>query len=106
MIWAGWHLPAFFYRDTYVEMGLLVGFPLLLVSVTFGSVFLTWLYNSTSGSTLLPIVFHGVFNWLLTSGAGGAGTSVIMSAAVIFWAVRATKVDGTANLAPVQKQIA
>ncbi len=105
VIWACWHLPAFFYRDTYTEMGLLFGFPLLLVSVTFGSVFLTWLYNSTQGSTLIAIMFHGIFNWLLTSGAGGAGASFIMSAAVIFWAVRAIKVDGTANLAPVEKQV-
>lgn len=106
VIWGCWHLPAFFYRDTYVEMGLLVGFPMLLISVTFGSVFLTWLYNATQGSTLLAILFHGVFNWLLTSDAGGAGASVIMSAAVIFWAVRAIKVYGTANLAPMEKQIA
>ncbi|MBI5033872.1 MAG: CPBP family intramembrane metalloprotease [Chloroflexi bacterium] len=106
VIWACWHLPAFFYRDTYIEMGLLVGFPMLLISVTFGSVFLTWLYNSTQGSTLMAIVFHGVFNWLLTSGAGGAGANVIMSTAVIFWAVRAIKVYGTENLSPVIKQIA
>lgn len=106
VIWACWHLPAFFYRDTYIEMGLLVGFPMLLISVIFGSVFLTWLYNSTQGSTLLAIVFHGVFNWLLTSGAGGGGANVIMSAAVIFWAVRAIKVYGAENLSPVVKQIA
>lgn len=106
VIWACWHLPAFFYRDTYIEMGLLVGFPMLLISVTFGSVFLTWLYNSTQGSTLMAIAFHGVFNWLLTSGAGGGGASVIMSAAVIFWAVRAIKVYGTENLARLVKQIA
>ncbi len=103
-IWAFWHLPAFFYRDTYVKMGLLVGFPMLLVSVTFGSIFLTWLYNSTGGSTLLAIVFHGVFNWLLTSDAGGPGASIIMSTAVIFWAIRAIKIYGPANLAPVEKQ--
>ncbi len=106
VIWACWHLPAFFYRDTYVEMGLLTGFPLLLVSVVCGSIFLTWLYNSTGGSTLMAVIFHGVFNWLLTSGAGGPGTSVIMSAAVIFWAVRAIKVDGVANLARIRRQVA
>ncbi len=105
-IWACWHLPAFFYRDTYMAMGLLTGFPMLLISVTFGSVFLTWLYNSTQGSTLLVIVFHGVFNWLLTSGAGGDAASIIMSTAVIFWAVRVIKTHGTANLAPVERQTA
>lgn len=104
VIWAFWHLPAFFYRDTYVQMGLLLGFPMLLVSVTFGSVFLTWLYNSTGGSTLLAIVFHGVFNWLLTSDAGGQGASILMSTAVIFCAIRAIKVYGPANLAPIEKQ--
>jgi membrane protease YdiL (CAAX protease family) len=106
VIWAGWHLPAFFYRDTYIAMGLVVGFPLLVVSVTFGSVFLTWLYNSTNGSTLIAILFHGVFNWLLTSGAGGEMSSMLMSAAVIFWAVRAIKLHGSANLAPLERQMA
>ncbi len=106
VIWAGWHLPAFFYRDTYIAMGFIVGFPLLVVSVTFGSIFLTWLYNSTNGSTLIAILFHGVFNWLLTSGAGGEMSSMLMSAAVIFWAVRAIKIHGPANLAAAQKQVA
>jgi membrane protease YdiL (CAAX protease family) len=30
ILWAGWHTPALFYRDTYTELGLLA-FPLLLV---------------------------------------------------------------------------
>ena len=60
IIWAFWHVPAFFYRDTYIQMGLL-GFPMFLVSIIFATMVFTWLYNSTRGSLLLVILFHAFF---------------------------------------------
>ena len=70
LLWAGWHLPAFFYRDTYVAMGLL-GFPMFAFSLLFAAMVFTWLYNATGGSVLLVIIFHACFNWLSVSEAGG-----------------------------------
>jgi membrane protease YdiL (CAAX protease family) len=61
VLWACWHLPAFFFRDTYVEMGL-SGFAMFVVSICFASVVFAWLYNSTGGSLLLVILFHVFFN--------------------------------------------
>ena len=104
VLWAFWHLPAFFYRDTYVQMGLL-GFPIFLVSIMFAAMIFTWLYNSTNGSLLLVILFHAVFNWLSVSEAGGSSAGVIMTLPVIFWAVFVRRRYGPENAAPTRRQI-
>lgn len=105
VFWAFWHLPAFFYRDTYIQMGL-VGFPMFLISITFATMVFTWLYNSTGGSLLLVILFHAFFNWLSTSEAGGAFAGIIMSAPVIIWAIFVVRRYGPENASPVQRQVA
>lgn len=104
-LWAGWHLPAFFYRDTYIAMGLLAGFPMLLVSVLAASVVITWLYNGTGGSLLMVALFHGLFDFFSVSSAGGAAAPIVMSVPIVFWAVRAVKVYGPATLAPVASRV-
>lgn len=104
-IWAFWHIPAFFYRDTYVEMGPL-GFPIFLISITFATMVFTWLYNSTGGSLLLVILFHAFFNWLSVSEAGGATVGIIMSMPVILWALFVVRRFGSENAAPIERQVA
>lgn len=104
VLWAFWHLPAFFFRDTYVEMGP-VGFPIFFVSLACASTILAWLYNSTGGSLLMVILFHAFFNWLSVSEAGGPYVAIIMGAAAVFWAIRVVKLYGPENLAPVTKQV-
>jgi membrane protease YdiL (CAAX protease family) len=106
VVWAGWHLPAFFYRDTYIAMGLLAGFPMLLISILAASVTLTWLYNGTGGSLLMVVLFHGLFDFFSVSSAGGSAAPIVMSALIVFWAVRVVKVYGPATLAPVAHVIA
>lgn len=105
VIWACWHIPAFFYRDTYIQMGIL-GFPMFLVSITFATMVFTWLYNSTNGSLLLVILFHAFFNWLSTSEAGGGATGIIMSVPVIVWAIFVVRRYGPENAAPIKRQMA
>jgi len=104
VLWALWHLPAFLYRDTYMAMGLLV-VPTMLFSVTVGSIVHTWLYNGTRGSLLMVVLFHGLFDFFSVSAAGGETAPVIMTAVLVFWAVRVIKVYGSANLAPVEKVV-
>ena len=60
-MWALWHVPYFFVLTRYLNLGAgdLVGFILGLAS---GAVVLTWLTNGSSGSVLLPTVWHGTFN--------------------------------------------
>ena len=100
-----WHLPAFFFRDTYTAMGLLLGLPMLLVSVVSASFIMTWLYNGTRGSLLMVVLFHGLFNFFSVSEAGGESAAIVMSAVVVFWAVRVVNVYGRENLAPAKKWV-
>jgi membrane protease YdiL (CAAX protease family) len=105
MLWAFWHLPAFFYRDTYIEMGIL-GFPMFLISITFATMVFTWLFNSTGGSLLLVILFHAFFNWLSVSEAGGPSVGIIMSVPIILWAIYVVRRYGPENVALVKRQVA
>jgi membrane protease YdiL (CAAX protease family) len=104
LLWAFWHLPAFFFRDTYVELGLF-GFPMFAIVMIFAAMVLTWLYNSTRGSLLLVILFHAVFNWLSVSEAGGQYAPVIMSAPTVLWALYVVRRNGPENAAPAPKQV-
>lgn len=103
--WAGWHLPAFFFRDTYIEMGIFA-FPLFAFMLLFTTMIFTWLYNSTGGSLLLVVLFHAVFNWLSVSEAGGQFVAPLMSAPVILWALIIPRRYGLENAAPAIKQVA
>ena len=104
-LWAGWHLPAFFFRDTYVELGVL-GFPMFAIMMLFTTMVFTWLYNSTSGSVWIAIVFHAFFNWLSVSEAGGQYVASLMSVPVIVWAFFIPRKYGMENCSPIQKQVA
>jgi len=102
-LWAGWHIPALFFRDTYVRMGVLA-FPFLFVSLIFASAVFTWLYNSTGGSLLMAVLFHAIFNWLSVSEAGGQFSAVLMSIPLILWAIYVMRRYGPEHAAPVERQ--
>ena len=104
VVWAGWHLPAFFFRDTYVEMGM-IGFLLFAFQMFFTAMVFTWLYNSTGGSLLLVVLFHAVFNWLSVSEAGGPFAPFIMTAPIILLALIILRRYELENAAPLAKQI-
>jgi membrane protease YdiL (CAAX protease family) len=105
LLWAGWHLPAFFFRDTYIEMGVL-GFPFFVFQMLFTAMVFTWLYNSTGGSLLIVVIFHAVFNWLGVSEAGGQFAGVIMTVPIILLALYIPRRYGVENVAPIEKQSA
>ena len=105
LVWACWHVPAFFYKDTYRAMGL-GGFPLLLLFILAASPVFTWLYNSTRGSLLMVIVFHATFDFLSVSRAGGGTVAAVMSAGVMIWAVLVVILFKPKNLSHEQKRTA
>jgi CAAX protease family protein len=105
ILWVGWHLPMFFYRDTYMQMGLM-GFPMLGLSLICAAMVFTWLYNSTAGSLWIVILFHGVFDWLSSNEAGGPFAAALLSMAVILWALYIPRRYGMENAAASAKQIA
>ncbi len=61
VFWALWHLPMFFYRPAYMNMGI-AGIPMFYLSLLAGAIIFTWLYNSTGGSTLMVALWHGALN--------------------------------------------
>lgn len=102
VFWALWHLPALFYRDTYIQMGWLV-VPMLITVAAVGSVVYTWLHNGTGGSLCWLVLFHGLFDFLSVWPAGVIGLGPVLTVLMAFWAVRVYKVYGPANLAPREK---
>jgi membrane protease YdiL (CAAX protease family) len=75
-MWALWHVPYFFVLAAYEDLGggELVGFALGIVA---GAFVLTWLYNRSGGSVLLPVIWHGIYNVV---GATAAATGIIAAA--------------------------
>jgi membrane protease YdiL (CAAX protease family) len=63
VLWAGWHLPFWLLQDSYTQFGPgYLGLNLLLI-VPF-SAYISWFFNATRYSVLLPVCFHLAFNIL------------------------------------------
>jgi len=101
-IWIFWHLPLFFYKESFIEMGVFGAFG-WAISLAFGAVVLTWLYNSSKSSILIVAIWHGTFNAAVASGEGNV--SMITSVLVILWAIIIQRLTGTENLSKSKKQI-
>lgn len=105
IIWAGWHLPLLISEPTGQRSPL----P-FLVWVLAQAVLLTWIYNISSGSVLIAIVFHTAVNvsgrLLLEPFVGQAGflalwwlmaAAYALVAAVLIWRTRGRLGRGTAT---------
>jgi CAAX protease family protein len=95
--WAIWHIPSFFENAGYTNLGpvTLIGWSIGLV---LGAVFLTWLYNSTRGSLLAIVLWHGLFNTFITSQAAEGLIAAVMTTGVMLLAVFAIVAAGTREL--------
>lgn len=93
IVWGLWHLPLFWAHVPGYEV---LPFHWYLVNTVALSVIFTWVFNSTSGSVLLVILFHATFNttnWLLLSllteraqyGAYIYVLTVVASAVLLVW---------------------
>jgi membrane protease YdiL (CAAX protease family) len=78
--WGLWHVPYFFYRYHLHSATEYVGFYLGLFA---GAVWLTFLYNSTGGSTLLVVVWHTVWNAVALAAAVISPTLVALTSGLI-----------------------
>jgi membrane protease YdiL (CAAX protease family) len=72
-LWALWHIPYFFVLASYQGLGPAQIVPFIL-GIGLGAVVLTWIYNRSGGSILLPVVWHGIYNLV---GGTAAATGVI-----------------------------
>jgi membrane protease YdiL (CAAX protease family) len=104
LIWAGWHLPAFFFREGYVGLGAagVVGF---LFGLAAGAVVLTALYNASNGSILVAALWHGSWNWVATSDGLQGPWVAVMTALIMVVAPVLIWVWGPGELAPRPRPI-
>jgi len=81
LAWTFWHLPNFIFDPQFAAWGLAIrlGFGFMLICM---AVFYAWLYNSTRGSLLIPILFHGTNDFIM--GSQGAQDPIVIP---LLWAI-------------------
>lgn len=103
-MWIVWHLPSFFYLDTYMKLGLAM-LPMFSLGVLAGAIALTWLYNTTKGSILILALWHGLFDFFSAAKVSDGIIAAIMSTVFMIWAVVVVVVYKPAHLAREPKQV-
>jgi membrane protease YdiL (CAAX protease family) len=99
LLWAGWHIPTFFYNYEPSVFGVLA----FLVGILSGSALLTWLYNSTAGSVFAAILWHGTYNAAVS--AAEPGISALVTAFVILAVIIIANRFGPETLSHRERQI-
>jgi membrane protease YdiL (CAAX protease family) len=100
LLWAGWHAPAFFYNYELSLFSVLA----FVIGIVAGAMVLTWLYNSTGGSVLATILWHGTYNAAVAGSDGAVAAAV--TAAVILAFVLIVRRYGPETLSHRPKQVA
>ncbi len=98
LVWAFWHLPNFIFDPQFAAWGvsLRLGFAFFLIC---HAIVYTCLYNSTSGSLLIPILFHGTNDFIMGSlGVQGSMASLIWAALFVGATIAVVSVFGTRTL--------
>jgi membrane protease YdiL (CAAX protease family) len=98
LLWAGWHTPTFFYNYELSVFSVVA----FTVGILSGAAVLTWLYNSTGGSVLAAIVWHGTYNAAAASGNGVV--SAVVTAGVIAAAIFIANRFGPESFSHREKQ--
>ena len=86
VVWAGWHLPLFWIVASFRDFGP-AGTVGWVVGIGFGSVFLTWLYQSADRSILIVALWHSVYNFTTATRATAGAAAAVASTAVIVTSV-------------------
>jgi membrane protease YdiL (CAAX protease family) len=85
-VWAPWHLPLFWVSESFRSFGA-AGTAGWLVSITAGSVVLTWMYLGSGASIWIVALWHTAFNMVTAMPAGADLAAPLLSAAVIAAAI-------------------
>ena len=81
-IWGLWHLPLFWVVASFRDFGV-AGTIGWAVGIGFGSVFLTWLYQSAGHSILIVALWHTAYNFTTATEASAGAAAAIASTVVI-----------------------
>jgi membrane protease YdiL (CAAX protease family) len=103
IIWSAWHLPFFFYVPYYLNWGI-ISFPAQMIGLIIASILFTWLYNSTKGSILAAALFHGVYDFAVTTKGVSEYVPIIVGAVFAIWAISIPFIFKTRNLSGLEKQ--
>lgn len=85
-VWVPWHLPLFWVSESFRSFGP-AGTVGWLVSITAGSVVLTWMYLGSGASIWIAALWHTAFNLVTATPAGADLAAPVLSAAVIAAAI-------------------
>lgn len=97
ILWAAWHIPFWLLLESFTQYG--IGYLVLnVLFVVTGTFYITWFFNHTRSSLLLPVGFHLSFNlvnvgWLpVTLSVGAFGLLIVfqglISALTLPWLER------------------
>jgi membrane protease YdiL (CAAX protease family) len=86
VLWGLWHLPYFFYKENFIALGV-GGFVGYIISITMGSILLSWIYRGSGHSILLVALWHGLFDFVSASPVAEGAGSAIISGVVIVWVI-------------------
>jgi membrane protease YdiL (CAAX protease family) len=97
VLWAAWHIPLFFYRSGYTEMGI-AGIAGWFFSLLTGSILLSWMYNSSRGSILVCAIFHSTIDVAFTANVPHADVVNYLGMFVTIWGLLTIAIFKPANL--------
>ncbi len=82
VVWAGWHLPLFWIVGNFRDLGIggTIGW---IVGIGFGSVLLTWMYQSAGRSILIVALWHTAYNFTTATQASAGVAAAVASTIVI-----------------------
>jgi len=86
VVWAGWHVPAFWFVEGYRAMGvagLIGGFGL---GICAGTIVLARILNRTDGSVLAAALWHATYNLTSATAAGRGLVGAVTTTCVMVWA--------------------
>lgn len=98
VIWMAWHLPAFWFNESYLGMGFgVLGWA---ISLTYGSVVLAWICSGSRWSIIPVILWHGIFDLLTASDQAAEVMAMVCSMLVIIHGILLMRILGRRRSLP------
>ena len=87
LLWAGWHIPAFFIVETYRNMTLPMIIGGFLLGICAGALVLSRIAERTNGSILGAALWHAGYNMTSATAASRGLVAAVTTTCVIAWAI-------------------
>jgi membrane protease YdiL (CAAX protease family) len=87
LIWAGWHVPSFWFVEGYRNMSMPVLIGGFGVGIVAASIVLARVSNRTGGSVLAVAMWHAIYNFTSATSASRDTIAAVTTSCVMLWAV-------------------